>query len=84
VTCSPSTASATSAPAPLTPPAPTAEAFIRILQREWAYGLIYPTSSHRAKALPGWLRWYNTHRPHGGIGGHPPISRVSHAAGSYS
>jgi transposase-like protein len=61
-----------------------AEAFIRILQREWAYGLIYPTSSHRAKALPGWTRWYNNHRPHGGIGGQPPINRISHAAGSYS
>ncbi len=61
-----------------------AEAFIRILQREWAYGLIYPSSHHRAKALSGWLRWYNKHRPHGGINGHPPISRVSHAAGSYT
>jgi transposase InsO family protein len=60
-----------------------AEAFIRILQREWAYGLIYPTSTHRAKALPGWLRWYNNHRPHGGIGGHPPTTRISHAARSY-
>jgi transposase InsO family protein len=60
-----------------------AEAFIRILQREWAYGLVYPSSSHRAKALPGWLRWYNNHRPHGGIDGHPPQSRVSHPAGSY-
>jgi transposase InsO family protein len=61
-----------------------AEAFIRILQREWAYAYIYPTSSHRARALPGWTRWYNNHRPHGGIDGHPPISRVSHAARSYS
>ena len=61
-----------------------AEAFIRILQREWAYGHIYPTSAHRARALPGWLRWYNNHRPHGGIGGQPPTSRISHAAGSYS
>jgi transposase InsO family protein len=61
-----------------------AEAFIRILQREWAYGLIYPSSQHRARALPGWLRWYNNHRPHGGIDGHPPQSRVSHAARSYS
>jgi transposase InsO family protein len=60
-----------------------AEAFIRILQREWAYGLIYSTSSHRARALPGWIRWYNNHRPHGGIGGQPPTSRVSHAARSY-
>ena len=61
-----------------------AEAFIRILQREWAYGYVYPTSSHRAKALPGWLRWYNNHQPHGGIGGQPPTSRISHAAGSYT
>jgi transposase InsO family protein len=61
-----------------------AEAFIRILQREWAYAFIYPTSIHRARALPGWLRWYNNHRPHGGIGGHPPTTRISHAAGSYT
>jgi transposase InsO family protein len=61
-----------------------AEAFIRILQREWAYAHVYPSSHHRARALPGRLRWYNTHRPHGGIGGHPPISRVSHAARSYT
>jgi transposase InsO family protein len=60
-----------------------AEAFIRILQREWAYAYIYPTSTHRAQALPGWIRWYNQHRPHGGIGGQPPTSRISHAAGSY-
>jgi transposase InsO family protein len=61
-----------------------AEAFIRILQREWAYGFVYPTSSHRARALPGWTRWYNNHRPHGGIGGQPPLSRVSQAARSYT
>jgi transposase InsO family protein len=61
-----------------------AEAFIRILQREWAYAFVYPSSAHRARALPGWLRWYNKHRPHGGIGGHPPNSRVSHATGSYT
>lgn len=56
-----------------------AEAFIRILLREWAYAFIYPTSTHRARALPGWVRWYNKHRPHGSLGGHPPITRVSHA-----
>jgi len=61
-----------------------AEAFIRILQREWAYAYIYPTSHHRARALPGYLRWYNNHRPHGGIDGHPPISRISHAPRSYT
>jgi len=61
-----------------------AEAFIRILQREWAYAYIYPTSHHRARALPGWLRWYNNHRPHGSLQGQPPTSRVSQPAGSYS
>jgi transposase InsO family protein len=61
-----------------------AEAFIRILQREWAYAYIYPSSTHRARALPGWVRWYNHHRPHGSLDGHPPITRVSHAAGSYT
>jgi transposase InsO family protein len=41
-----------------------AEAFIRILQREWAYGHTYPSSSHRAKALPGWLRRGTTTTDH--------------------
>lgn len=53
-----------------------AEAFIRILLREWAYAFIYPTSTHRARALPGWTRWYNTHRPHGSLEGHPPITPI--------
>ena len=61
-----------------------AEALIRILQREWAYGFVYPTSAHRARALSGWVRWYNNHRPHGSLGGHPPISRASHAERSYT
>jgi transposase InsO family protein len=61
-----------------------AEAFIRILQREWAYAFTYPTSHHRARALPGWTRWYNNHRPHGSLQGHPPITRISHAARSNS
>lgn len=56
-----------------------AEAFIRIMLREWAYAFIYPTSTHRARALNGWTRWYNTHRPHGSLTGHPPITRVSQA-----
>ena len=56
-----------------------AEAFIRIMLREWAYAFIYPSSIHRTRALPGWIRWYNTHRPHGSLAGHPPITRVSQA-----
>ena len=61
-----------------------AEAFIRILQREWACAFAYHSSAHRARALPGYIRWYNNHRPHGSLGGHPPINRVSQAAGSCS
>jgi transposase InsO family protein len=58
-----------------------AEALIKTMLREWAYRHTYPTSSHRARALSGWIRWYNNHRPHGSLGALPPISRVSHVRG---
>ena len=61
-----------------------AEALIKTLLREWAYRFTYPTSNHRSRALPGYLRWYNRRRPHGSLGGRPPISRVSHVCGHYS
>jgi transposase InsO family protein len=61
-----------------------AEALVKTLLREWAYRFAYPTSAHRARALSGYLRWYNHHRPHGSLGGQPPISRVSQACGTHS
>jgi transposase InsO family protein len=61
-----------------------AERFIQMLLQKWAYAFAYPTSAHRARALPGWLRWYNRRRPHGSLGGRPPISRVSQVRGQYS
>jgi transposase InsO family protein len=61
-----------------------AGALVKTLLREWAYRFAYPTSSHRARALPGYLRWYNHHRPHSSLGGRPPISRVSQVRGSHS
>jgi transposase InsO family protein len=61
-----------------------AEALIKTLLREWAYRFAYPTSAHRARALPGYTRWYNRRRPHGSLAGRPPISRVSHLCGHYS
>ena len=61
-----------------------AEALVKTLQREWAYRFAYPTSSHRARALAGYLRWYNRHRPHSSLGGQPPIARVSQVCGSHS
>jgi transposase InsO family protein len=60
-----------------------AEALVGILLREWAYSYIWHSSADRARALPGYLRWYNTHRAHGTTGV-PPLNRVSQAQGSYS
>jgi len=61
-----------------------AEALIKTLLREWAYRFVYPTSMHRSRALPSFLRWYNRRRPHGSLGGKAPISRVSDLCGQYS
>ena len=56
-----------------------AERFIQTLLREWAYAQAYATSFARQAALPAWLHQYNWHRPHGGLHGSPPISRVASA-----
>jgi transposase InsO family protein len=53
-----------------------AERFIQTALREWAYARPYQHSRHRAAALRDWLHSYNCHRPHLGIGGFPPISRL--------
>jgi transposase InsO family protein len=57
------------------------ERFHQTMAREWAYGLSYRTSNHRAKALPYWLHHYNRTRPHSSIGNRPPISRVHNVRG---
>lgn len=61
-----------------------AERFNRTLLDEWAYQRPFTSNTERAAALPDWLHTYNHHRTHTAIGGHPPISRVNNAAGSYS
>jgi transposase InsO family protein len=53
-----------------------AERFIQSALREWAYGFSYQTSSHRTDALDHWMHHYNWHRPHHGIGGFAPMSRL--------
>lgn len=58
-----------------------AERFIQTLLTEWAYARSYPSSSARARALSGYLRWYNRRRPHSSLRARPPISRVSHLRG---
>jgi transposase InsO family protein len=54
-----------------------AERFIQSALREWAYGWTYQHSAQRTQALASWQHHYNCHRPHSGIGGVPPISRLS-------
>ena len=53
-----------------------AERFIQILQGEWAYARRYRSNEERLAALPRWLYRYNHRRPHGGIGGAVPASRL--------
>ncbi|WP_330350354.1 IS481 family transposase [Streptomyces sp. NBC_00582] len=60
------------------------ERFHRTLLEEWAYTRPYMSDSERQAAFPDWLHWYNYHRPHTGIGGHPPASRVTNLSGQHS
>jgi transposase InsO family protein len=57
-----------------------AERFIQTMLREWAYARPYQSSGRRRASLAPWLRRYNLHRPHGGIGGAAPITRLQEAA----
>ena len=57
------------------------ERFHQTMANEWAYGLRYRSSRHRATALPHWLAYYNQRRPHSSLGGRPPISRVHNVCG---
>jgi transposase InsO family protein len=54
-----------------------AERFIQSALREWAYGWTYQNSAQRTRALAGWQHHYNWHRPHAGIGGTFPMSRLN-------
>jgi len=53
-----------------------AERFIQTCLREWAYAKPYQHSDQRTAQMTHWLHAYNWHRPHGGIGYNPPISRL--------
>lgn len=54
-----------------------AERFIQSALREWAYGFTYQHSTERTAALDYWNHHYNWHRPHQGIGGAAPMSRLN-------
>jgi transposase InsO family protein len=54
-----------------------AERFIQSALREWAYGIPYQHSSERTAMLSRWIHHYNWHRPHQGIAGAAPMSRLN-------
>lgn len=64
-----------------------AERFIRLMLNGWAYRKPYASNEERLSALFVWIFNYNHRRPHGGLGGLPPISRVprlNNVSGQYS
>lgn len=53
-----------------------AEAFVKIVANEWAYCDTYLSNEERTERFGPFLKEYNLFRPHGGIGGRPPITRL--------
>lgn len=53
-----------------------AEAMVKILINRWAYRRPYRSSAERRRALDQFMWNYNHRRPHGGLNGATPISRV--------
>ncbi|CAL2061487.1 MULTISPECIES: IS481 family transposase [Streptomyces] len=60
------------------------ERFHRTLLDEWAYQQPYTSDRERQAVFPDWLDWYNYHRPHTGIGGQTPASRVTNLPGQHT
>ncbi len=56
-----------------------AERFIQTMLREWAYAAAYRSSTHRQRALPRWVDYYNQQRPHSALSHKPPASRLEAA-----
>lgn len=75
-TCSPEATSRCARPGRIEQTNGKAEAFVKISTNEWAYGGTYRSNEERAERLGPFLREYNLFRPHGGIGGQPPITRL--------
>lgn len=62
-----------------------AERYIRTLIGEWAYVRLYRSNAERLRALPGWVHFYNHHRPHTALGGRTPMDAlVNKVDGNYT
>lgn len=60
------------------------ERFNRTLAAEWAYVGVFRSDEARSATYDDWVHFYNHHRPHTGIGGQTPASRVHNLTGNYS
>jgi transposase InsO family protein len=60
------------------------ERFNRTLATEWAYATTYASDEARAATYADWLHHYNHHRPHTGLGGQTPASRIHNVTGNYT
>jgi transposase InsO family protein len=52
------------------------ERFFKTLDREWAHGRVWSSSTERDRALSSFIRYYNRRRPHTAAKGRAPITRV--------
>ncbi|MFD7026540.1 integrase core domain-containing protein [Streptomyces sp. NPDC059917] len=59
------------------------ERFHRTLLEEWAYQQPYTSDRQCQEAFTDWIDWYNYHRPHTGISGQTPASRVTNLPGQH-
>ena len=60
------------------------ERFHRTLADGWAYARFYESEAARRAALPGWIHFYNHHRPHSATEALPPISRINNLPGHHT
>jgi len=54
-----------------------AEAFVKLIQKGWAYRRPYLSGLERSTALDRYLVYYNHYRPHGGLDGLTPVQRLA-------
>jgi transposase InsO family protein len=55
---------------------------VKIVQNGWAYKRPYHSTDERIAALPGFLRYSNGYRPHGGLNGDTPLGRLTRSTTS--
>jgi transposase InsO family protein len=60
-----------------------AERLIQTLLREWAYSRLFTSNAARLAALPRWVYFYNSRRPHTALSGCSPLAAVNNLRGNY-